>query len=82
MILLKSIPLSLLTKIYDGFDANFFAQLIKDNPGIGKENDTNFIINIPFGINNLYNLQHLQIFSTFTNIAQRYCNGLHIIKNQ
>lgn len=77
-----SIPISLLNKIYDAFDNNFFSELIRGTPGLGKENDTHFIINTTLGINNNFNLQHINIFNNFVNIARRHSTMLQILKNQ
>lgn len=82
MLRIKSIPISYLTKIYEAFDVNFFKELINKYPYIGKENDTNFIINTSLGINNTYNLQHIGIFNTFVSIASNHCEAIHLIKNQ
>lgn len=76
------VAISTLNKIYSTFDEQFFSGFIKNYPEIGKENETNFILNTDILVHNPINLEHITFYNALIQVAQQKYPLLQIMKNQ
>lgn len=78
--LIISLELTRLQKISADFTEEFFDTMLDNIPQAGVKRGNYYIININLAINNPTQLQIIDIFNTFVQVARTKCNLVQIVK--
>lgn len=78
--LIISLELSRLQKICSDFTEEFFDTMLDNIPQVGIKREGYYIVNINLAIKNPTQLQVIDIFNTFVQIARTKCNLIQIVK--